>query len=172
MAKEKPVNVPVSSAKQVRVTPSIMHPISEMERAFERFFNRSWPSLPSLWSRSDFPAFDSLLELERQRLPNLDVIDRDGEILVRAELPGIEKKDVNISLTDNLLTIKGQTKKEEKEEKGDYHRHEISCSSYARSVTLPGTVDASRSVASLKDGVLEINMPKAEASKRKSIAVK
>lgn len=169
MAREKPVNVTVSSAKQSKTAPAILHPISEMERAFERFFNRSWPSL---WSRSDFPAFDKLLEFERQRMPNLDVIDRDGEIWVRAEIPGIDKKDVSITLTDKLLTIKGQVRKEEKEEKGDYHRQEISCSSYARSVTLPGAVDASRSVASLKDGVLEINMPKAEASKRKSIAVK
>lgn len=168
MTKEKSVNVPVTGTGETKATPSIFHPLSEMERAFERFFNRSWPSL---WGRGDFPAFDTLLEFERQRMPNLDIVDRDSEIMVRAEIPGIDKKDVNISLTDNLLTIKGQTQKEKKDEKGDYHRHEISCSSFARSVTLPGTVDASRSAASLKDGVLEIKMPKSESSKRRTIAV-
>jgi len=167
MAKEKPVNVPVSTGESKSAT-SIFHPLGEMERAFERFFNRNWPSF---WSRSDFPAFDTLVEFERQRMPNLDVIDQDNEIVVRAEVPGIDKKDVSISLTDNLLTIKGETEKEKKDDKGNYHRHEISRSSFARTVTLPGSVDASKSVASLKDGVLEIKLPKAESSKRRSIAV-
>jgi HSP20 family protein len=92
-------------------------------------------------------------------------------VLVRAEIPGIEKKDINISLTDNLLTIKGESKKEEKEEKGDYYRREISSSSFARSVTVPASVDVSKAVANLKDGVLEIKLPKAESSKRRNIMV-
>jgi len=167
MAKEKPVNVPVSTSEN-KSPASIFHPLSEMERAFERFFNRNWPSF---WSRSDFPTFDTLADFERQRMPNLDVIDQDNEIVVRAEIPGIDKKDVSISLTDNLLTIKGETQKEKKDDKGNYHRHEISRSSFARTVTLPGSIDASKSVASLKDGVLEIKLPKAESSRRRSIAV-
>jgi HSP20 family protein len=167
MAKEKPVNVPVSTSEN-KSPVSVFHPLSEMERAFERFFNRNWPSF---MSRSDFPAFDSLVDFERQRMPNLDVVDQDNEIVVRAEIPGIDKKDVSISLTDNLLTIKGETQKEKKDDKGNYHRREISRSSFARTVTLPSSVDASKSVASLKDGVLEIKLPKAESSRRRSIAV-
>ncbi|MGZ8983592.1 MAG: Hsp20/alpha crystallin family protein [Methylotenera sp.] len=85
--------------------------------------------------------------------------------------PGIDKKDINISLTDNLLTIKGQTSSEKKEEKGDYYRHEISKSSFARSVSMPGAVDSSKTVASLKDGILEITLPKLESSKRRTITV-
>ncbi len=163
-------NIPVTTGKGVAKTswPAI-HPIADMERAFDRFFGRSWPSL---WHRNDISLLDNMFELEGQRLPSLDVIDRDVDILVRAEIPGIEKKDLKVSLTDNLLTIKGQSNSEKKEEKGDYHRHEISRSSFARSVTLPSAVDASKTAANLKDGILEITLPKVESSKRRNIAVK
>lgn len=168
MAKEEKQTIPVKGNKEAKSTASILHPIAEMERAFDRLFGRGWPSL---WRWRETPSYEGLLELEGARPPNLDVIDRDNEILVRAEIPGIEKKDLSVSLTDNLLTIKGQTSTEKKEEKGDYHRHEISCSSFARSVTLPGMVDAAKTAASLKDGILEITLPKMESSKRRSITV-
>jgi HSP20 family protein len=161
-------NVPVkSSGKGVAKSswPSL-HPIADMERAFDRFFGRRWPSL---WS--DTPAADTLFEFEGLRLPSLDVIDRDHEVVVRAEIPGIDKKDINVSLADGVLTIKGQTSNESKEEKGDYYRHEISSSSFARSVAVPSTVDGSNVVANLKDGILEVKLPKTATSKRQNIAV-
>jgi HSP20 family protein len=181
MAKEKNIQITENtSATKTKSTPTktspsiIKHPIAEMERAFERFFGRG---IPSLWHGRDFPVMDSLfgdslLEFNGQRLPNIDVVDRDNEILVRAELPGVEKKDLSISLTDNLLTIKGESKTEKKEEKGDYHRREISSSAFARSFTLPCAVDSNKAAASLKDGVLEITLPKAESSKKRNIEVK
>jgi HSP20 family protein len=164
-------NIPVTTSKKEEPYsswPVLHHPIAEMERAFDRFFGRSWPSL-GRWGGS--PSLDNLFEIEGMRMPSLDVVDRANEVLVRAEIPGIEKKDINISLTDNLLTIKGESKKEEKEEKGDYYRREISSSSFARSVTVPASVDVSKAVANLKDGVLEIKLPKAESSKRRNIMV-
>lgn len=169
MDTENKTNIPVTSGKEVAKTswPDI-HPIAEMERAFDHFIGRS---LPSLWRRHDFSMLDNMFERQGQRLPSLDVIDRDVDILVRAEIPGIDKKDINVSMTDNLLTIKGQSSREEKEEKGDYYRHEISSSSFARSVTLPSAVDASKTAANLKDGILEITLPKVENSKRRNIAV-
>lgn len=152
----------------------IRHPIADMERAFDRFFGRGFPAW---WQSHEFPSVDalfggSLAEIGGQRLPNLDVIDRSDEIVVRAEVPGVDKKDISISLTDNLLTIKGQSKTEKKEEDGDYHKREISSSAFARSFTLPGAVDAGNASASLKDGVLEISLPKSEASKKRNIEVK
>ena len=119
----------------------------------------------------DSPLLSGRFENFALRMPNVDVIDRDTEIVVRAEVPGIDKKDLDISLSDNLLTIKGQIRTEKKEEKGDYHRHEISSSSFARSVTLPAAVDTSKANAALKDGVLEINLPKLESSKRRNISI-
>lgn len=180
MAKEKNIQITenTSAGKTKNSTaPAVSkmtHPIAEMERAFDRFLGRGFPSL---WRGRDFPIMDSLfgdslLELNGQRMPNIDVVDRDTDILVRAEVPGVDKKDLSISLTDNLLTIKGETKCEKKEEKGDYHRREISSSAFARTFTLPGTVDSGKAAASLKDGVLEITLPKAESSKKRNIEVK
>jgi len=165
-------NIPITTGKKnaARTSwPALHHSIVEMERAFDRFFGRS---LPSLKRWSDFSSLDNLFEVEGMRMPSLDVVDRDSEVLVRAEIPGIEKKDINISLTDNILTIKGQSSSEKKEEKGDYHRHEISSSSFARSVKVTGSVDVSKAVANLKDGILEITLPKAESSMRRNIEVK
>lgn len=163
-------NIPVTtSGKEVAKSswPSI-HPIANMEKAFDRFFGRR---LPSLWSWNDTPVVDTLFEFEGLRLPSLDMIDRDSEVVVRAEIPGIEKKDINVSIANNILTIKGQTSSESKEEKGDYYRHEISNSSFARSVSLPSDVDESKIVANLKDGILEVTLPKSESSKRRTIEV-
>jgi HSP20 family protein len=154
-------NIPVTSGKTEAAKgswPALQHPIAEMERAFDRFFGHRWP-------------LDNLFQVEGLRMPSLDVVDRETEVLVRAEIPGIDKKDINVTLTDNVLTIKGQTSKEEKEEKGDYYRNEISSASFARSITVPTNVDITKSVANLKDGILEIKLPKAEASQRRNITV-
>lgn len=169
MDTEKQGTIPVTTSKETTKStwPSIQS-FSDVEKAFDRFFGRR---LPTLLHRKDTPLLDNLFEFDGQRLPSLDVIDRDNEVLVRAEIPGIEKEDINISLTDNLLTIKGQSRSEKKEEKGDYFRHEISSSSFARSVTVPSGVDAAKTIANLKDGVLEITLPKVESSKRRSIAI-
>jgi HSP20 family protein len=169
MDTENKTNVPVTENKShVKPLWSDIHPIADMERAFDKFFGRGFSSL---WHRDSAPMLDNFFEVGNRRLPSLDVIDRDNEVFVRAELPGIDKKDLNISLTDNLLTIKGQSSSEKKEEKGDYYRHEISSSSFARSVTIPAIVDSSKTVANLKDGILEITLPKVEASKRRNIAI-
>lgn len=165
-ARAKPKKAPTKQSAAV-----VQSPLSEMERMFDRFWSRGWPSL---WrDRHDFlNAGRDWFEWKGVRLPNVDVIDRKAEILVRAELPGIDKKDLSISMTDHLLTIKGQTKTETKQEDGDYHRHEISSTAYARSIELPATVDSDKAQASMKDGVLEISLPKAAASIKRNITVK
>jgi HSP20 family protein len=76
-----------------------------------------------------------------------------------------------VSINDNTLTIKGDTRREEKEEKDDYFRHEISRTSFSRSVTLPVAVDASKVSAALTDGVLEVTVAKAETAKRRTVKV-
>jgi len=165
-------NVPVAINKKLAKAKKNLElnikPLLDMEKAVERFFGRRWPALIN-WN--ELPPEDSLFEFDGLRLPTLDVIDRDAEVLIRAEIPGIDKKDIHISLADNILTIKGHTDHETKEEKGDYYKHEISSSSYARSVTVPSNVDESKVLANLKDGILEIKLPKLESSKRRSIKV-
>jgi HSP20 family protein len=105
-------------------------------------------------------------------MPKVDVIDRDEDILLRAELPGVEKKDLEISTSDTAVTLKATTKHEEKEEKGDYYRCEITRGSFARTVALPARVQSDEAKASLKDGVLELTLPKVEKSKRHAVTVK
>lgn len=174
--KQSKENVPITTSKEpaksevpaIRPMTEMERTFTEMEHVFDRFFKKGWPSF---WRWREMPMLENLFQMEGQRVPSLDVIDRDNEILVRAEIPGIEKKDLNISITGNLLTIKGQSASEVKEEKGDYHRHEISSFSFSRSVALPGEVDASKTDASLKNGILEITLPKVESSKRRTIAV-
>jgi HSP20 family protein len=104
-------------------------------------------------------------------MPKLDIIDRDDEVLVKAEVPGVAKEDIEISLTGNLITIKGETHKEEKEEKGDYYRCEISRGAFSRTATLPAEIDDSKAKAVMTDGVLEVTLPKVEKAKKRSIKV-
>ena len=92
--------------------------------------------------------------------PRIDVLDTDKEVRVSAELPGMDGKDIELSLTGEVLTIKGE-KKEEKEEKGkDYYRSERSYGSFVRTVPLPVEVDTTKVEASFKKGVLTVTMPK------------
>jgi len=144
------------------------HPFEEMERMMDRVFG-DFPSRG--WMRPWRTEWPEGLEFAELRMPKVDVIDRDEDILVRAELPGVEKKDLEISTTDTTVTIKAATRHEEKEEKGDFYRCEISRGSYARTLALPTTVESDKAKASLKDGVLELTLPKVEKSKRRTVTV-
>jgi HSP20 family protein len=105
--------------------------------------------------------------------PRVDVSETDKEMRITAELPGIEEKDVEVSLSGDAITIKGE-KREEKEEKGkEQYRLERSYGAFRRSFSLPCEVDADKATASFKKGVLTVMLPKtAEAAKSKKIAVK
>ena len=139
----------------------------DMDRMFDSFFRRGWMR-PWRW---EGPALREVSRALENRFPRVDLIDRDSEIVVKAELPGVEKKDLDISMTEDSVTIKGSTRHEEKEEKGDYYRCEISRGEFARTVALPAAVDTARAKAGFKDGVLELVAPKVEPSKRRAITV-
>jgi HSP20 family protein len=157
-----------TEAKEVeRVTESsALSPWEEMDRFFDRFMGRGLGGVR--WSR---PSWSDLMAPFQSEAPRIDIINRETEILVRAEIPGIDKEDLDVSMTDNTVTIKGMTRREEQKEEGDYFRREISSGSFSRTVTLPGDVDAGKAKASFQDGVLELTIPKAEGSKRHSIKV-
>jgi len=145
-----------------------MSPFEEMDRLLESLSMRGWPRP----MRMDWPGWGELKWPLEGRMPRVDVVDREAEVLVRAELPGVDKKDLEVSATDNTVTIKGSTRHEEKEEKGDFYRCEISSGSFSRSVVLPAVVDGTKGSASFKDGVLELVLPKVEKAKRRSITIK
>lgn len=163
MSKKENIQVKNNEPKE---SVSLRHPTLEMEKVFDRFFGKSW-GWPTVWHMHDLPA----ITLEGARLPKVDLIDRKNEVLLRAELPGLDKKDVEVSLNDNILMVKGQTKTEKNEEEGEYHRHEIQSASFARSISVPSNIDASKITAELKDGVLEVTLPKTKSSTKKTINV-
>ena len=115
-----------------------------------------------LMSRMGFPALGEAGWPFQAHAPKVDVIDRGKDLLVRAEIPGISKEDLSISLGDQTVTIRGETRKETKEEKGDYFRREISSGSFQRTLALPSAVAGDQAKASFNNGVLELVLPKIE----------
>jgi len=105
-------------------------------------------------------------------LPSLDVSETKNEIVVKAEIPGIDPKDIDISLADGVLTIKGEKKQEKEEKDENYHLIERSYGSFTRSVQLPKEVKSDKISASYKNGLLRVTLPKSEETKKKEIKIK
>jgi HSP20 family protein len=142
-------------------------PWEEMDRWFENVFPRGWLQP----FQREWPSWGGMGAPLEVRMPKVDVIDHDDEVVVRAEMPGVNKDDLDVSVSDNTVTIKGETKHEEKEEKGDYYRCEISRGAFARTVALPAYVDANGAKAKFDDGVLELTLPKLEEAKRRTVKI-
>ncbi len=102
----------------------------------------------------------------------VDMYETDNEVVVKTAIPGVKPEDIDISITGETLTIKGETKAEEKVEKANYIRQERRYGSFCRSVTLPTQVVSDKAEAVFENGVLTLTLPKAEEVKPKSIKVK
>lgn len=124
----------------------------QMHRLFDDFFG-------------DLQPWRGLSDLETAFVPRMDVAETDKEIAVTAELPGMEQKDIDISLHDGMLTVKGEKKHQNEEKKDGLYHAERSYGSFSRSVVLPAEVDEDKIEASYKDGVLKIRLPKTEPQK-------
>lgn len=138
----------------------------DMERMMDRFSGLGWPQL-----FRDWPVLGEAGRLFQARVPRVDVIDGDREVKVRAELPGVDKKDLEVSVTEDAVLIKGSTRREEKEERENYFRSELTHGEFCRNVALPAAVDSSKAKASFKDGILELTLPKTEARQRRAITI-
>ena len=132
---------------------------SELENLMNRFFDR------------DFPISREMFK-EGRWFPRVDVSEGDKNITVKAELPGVETQDIDVSLDGRLLTIKGEKKQEKEEKKENYHRVERSYGYFNRTIELPAEVDASKVDASFKKGVLNIVLHKTKATEAKKIQIK
>jgi HSP20 family protein len=128
----------------------------EMDRLFERFLEPMWSEMPALgeWE------------------PKLDVTETKDSVIVKAELPGVEQKDIAVSLQDGVLTIKGEKESEKEEKDKQYHRVERSHGAFYRAIRLPAAVEAGKVTAAFKDGVVTITLPKAPEAKGTTIPVK
>jgi HSP20 family protein len=105
------------------------------------------------------------------RMPKVDMLDRENEVVVRAELPGIVKDDLEVTVTGHSVTIRAETKHEEKKEEEKYYRHEMSRGEYQRTLALPVTVDENKAKATFEDGVLELTLPKMEKARQRKVKV-
>ncbi len=142
-----------------------LHPFEGMDRLFENLLARGWLT-PLHW---DVPSFEDVLVPFEGKIPRVDVVDHGNEVVVRAEIPGVDKKDLDVYMTDTCVTIKGTTSHEKKEEKDNYYRSEIAKGSFSRTVALPENVDAGKAKANFKDGVLELTVPKIKGSRRHTV---
>lgn len=144
------------------------HPLDLLHRQMndlvESFFTGfgeadRWPLLPR--------------EFSLQAAPHFEVSETDDEVEVKAELPGMEEKDIEVLLDENLLTIRGEKKEEREEKKRNYHFSELSYGEFRRSLALPSGIDREKVKATFKKGVLKLTLPKTTASvaQRKRIEI-
>ncbi len=142
------------------------HPIQALQRDMNRLFDEFFRE----FGLAPFRPFEERWDVFS---PRIDMVEGDKEIKVSAELPGMDEKDIDISLSHDVLTIRGEKKEEEEYRGKNYYRMERSYGSFQRSIPLPCEVDDDKAEAIFKRGVLTITLPKAaEAQSRKKITVK
>ncbi len=134
--------------------------LQTMRSLMDRFFDEPFFSAPQLWSQrnENFPV-------------PLDVVEEEGRYVVKASMPGVNPDEVEITLTDNVLTIKGESKRESEKNQGNYHVRERHAGTFMRQIALPMSVNADSVEATHENGVLTLHLPKTEAAKPKKIAV-
>jgi HSP20 family protein len=154
-------------ALQHPYTAAERHPWQEMERWFDEFSRRGAMSPFGF----EWPHRFESAGIFGGRLPKVDMVDRENEIVVRAEMPGVQKDDLNVTITDNSVTIKATTKQEKKEAKDEYYRREMSRGEYLRTLELPHSVDEKKAKATFTDGVLELTLPKLEKTSRTKVSI-
>jgi len=118
----------------------------------------------------DFMA-EAPVQLPDVLKPLADVKETEEEVIVTMDLPGMDKADVDISVTENSLEVKAERKTEEEEKEEEFYRKERTISRFERSLTLPAEVKAEEAKASLKEGVLEVHLPKVEVTARKKVKI-
>jgi HSP20 family protein len=144
------------SAEYVSPFSSMRRLIDDLDRTFDDWtFGRRWIS--PVFGRE--PIAKRLDEFGKEMyLPNIEVVEKNGDLIVRADLPGIKKEDVHVEIHDDVLVIKGERKQEEEEKGEGYYRSERTYGSFYRSIPISGNVKADEATATFKDGVLEVTM--------------
>ncbi len=131
----------------------------EMERWFEDVFRRPFFA-PAWMPRIKFPEMGEMT-------PSVDIYEEGGDVVLKAELPGMKKEDIDVNIAGDTVTISGEKKAEEKVERKDFYRFERSYGSFTRKLRLPAETQSDKAKASFHDGVLEVRIPKTEAAKEK-----
>jgi HSP20 family protein len=147
--------------RKAEIVPARAAPTAALPRWMERFEELFADVWPPMWPVLRFPEDLGV------RIPPLDVYEEGGAVVVKVELPGMKKEEIDIHVSGSELTISGKKEKEEKIERKDYRRLERATGMFTRTVTLPAEVELEKVTASYKDGVLEIRAPKVEGAEPK-----
>jgi len=141
--------------------PRFLAPFEEIEHWFDEAWRRPFSLFTPRWHGGLSEEFETVL-------PAVDIYEEGNSIVLKADLPGLEKEDVDIHIADNILTVSGERKKEEKFEKGDYFRYERTHGSFYRRFELPTGIDVNKVKAHMENGVLELKLPRAEDATERS----
>ena len=155
------VKTPVPIGRERGVARRDPFPFGSLHREIDRLFEDFARGFPTFRS-AEVPSL----------VPSMDVTESDKEIEITAELPGLEEKDVQINLADNVLTIRGEKKAEKEQKEKDYHLVERSYGSFSRSLELPAGIDPEAVNATIDKGVLKVTVPKPAPAVAKKINVK
>ena len=147
---------------------SVLTTIHDMERMMEEAFRRPMFGMPSMPFGHLFHTLDSVGDFT----PSVDILEGKGEVVVKAELPGMTRDEITVKLVDNRLIISGEKKTAEKIEREGFLRLERSSGTFHRTLRLPTGIDEGHVSATFKDGVLEIRVPKREGDTGHTITVK
>ena len=146
---------------------SVLSPLREMERWFEESMSRPFFGMNWTPFRHMFHELGERSDL----MPAVDMFEEGGHLVVKAEMPGITKENLNLRIIDNNLIISGEKSTEEKVERSNYLRLERSHGSFSRTLNLPEGLDTEQIKATFRDGVLEVRIPRTETSTVRQIAV-
>jgi HSP20 family protein len=138
-------------------------PFEDLERWFDENFPTAW------LHRRGWPSWGELTLPAERLSPRVDVVERDDEILLHAEIPGVTKENLEVSVTEDTVTLKGSSERENRKEEGEYYRCEIARGNFSRTVRLPSDVDTEKVKASFEDGMLQLKMPKVTKAKRRTV---
>ena len=141
--------------------------LDDMDRTFENLLSRGWMRpFREMW-----PDWGRLEETVELRAPRVEVVDGDTEVMVRAELPGVKREDLEVELAGGLLSIKGEKRHEARTEKGETVRSEFAYGAFRRTIALPTGLDGEAVKAEFHDGVLEVHLPKTEKTERRRVEI-
>ena len=158
----KPATTEKPSVRSSNLLARWQEDIDRMERMFDGFRPSRLPRLFD-WSATG---------LQTVTAPAVDVFEDADDIVVKAEIPGAKKDEIEVNVTDSTLTISGQKERKEEVNEDRYYRCERSYGAFSRSVELPSEVQAGKAKASFTDGVLEVRLPKTDEAKKKAVKLK
>jgi len=135
--------------------------LDKIQKELHRLFNFSFTNKP----------YEESVNLYSQEIPNIDISDAENSLQIKADLPGLKKEEIDISIENNLLTIKGEKNIQTEKKEKNYYKKERVQRSFFRTIELPVEIDNSKINAKYENGVLELNLPKKEEAKQKRLKI-